>query len=50
MSLSLNYGFCVGPWCSVDWVSGVCGLLLLPHGIEESVHVPPPEKKKLCKA
>lgn len=24
VSLSLNYGFlCWGPWCSVDWVSGV---------------------------
>lgn len=36
--LSLNSGFCVGPWCSVDWVSCVFGLLLLPHAAEKRVY------------
>lgn len=34
LSLSLNYGFCVGPWCSADWVSSVFGLRFLPHRID----------------
>lgn len=36
--LSLNSGFCVGPWCSVDGVGCVFGLLLLPHAAEKSVY------------
>lgn len=34
-------------WCSVDWVSGVFGLVLLPHRKEEDVHIL--KKKNLVK-
>lgn len=45
VSLSLNPGCCVGHWRSVDLVSGVFGLLLLPHRIEEIVHIQNKAKK-----
>lgn len=52
MSLSLNYGgffLFWASWCSVDWVSGVFGLVLLPHRKEQDVHIFFKKRKNLVK-